>query len=161
METVPAKHWHKRKETAMKIKTFTLSIASLAILSLLAACGPKAQAPTQQSAQQSSSSAATSASQPQASSSQDAPVAQPTNIDGTYTGKDENDQITLVVTGKTGTWTEVEPDGDKEIKQVTFDPENQRVIIGDDIKIYTVNGNQLIIDDMDREASDRVVLTKQ
>ena len=152
----------------MKTKTFTLSIASLAILSLLAACGPKAQAPTQQSAQQSStqqqqssSSAATSASQPQASSSQDTTVAQPTNIDGTYTGKDENDQITLVVTGKTGTWTEVEPDGDKEIKQVSFEPENQRVIIGDDVKIYTVNDNQLIIDDMDREVSDRVVLTKQ
>ena len=151
----------------MKTKTFTLSIASLAILSLLAACGPKAQAPTQQSStqqestqQESSSSAATSASQSQASSSQDTTVAQPTNIDGTYTGKDENDQITLVVTGKTGTWTEVEPDGDKEIKQVTFEPENQRVIIGDDVKIYTVNGNQLIIDDMDREASDRVVLTK-
>lgn len=146
----------------MKTKTFTLSIASLAILSLLAACGPKAQAPTQQSAQQSSSSAATSASQPQASSSQDTAVAtQSTNIDGTYTGKDENDQITLVVTGKTGTWTEVEPDGDKEIKQVTFEPENQRVIIGDDVKIYAVNGNQMIIDDMDREAADRVVLTKQ
>lgn len=152
----------------MKTKTFTLSIASLAILSLLAACGPKEQASTQPSAQQSStqqessSSAATSASQPQASSSQDtAAAAQPTNIDGTYTGKDENDQITLVVTGKTGTWTEVEPDGDKEIKQVTFEPENQRVIIGDDVKIYAVNGNQMIIDDMDREASDRVVLTKQ
>ena len=152
----------------MKTRTFTLSIASLAILSLLAACGPKEQASTQPSAQQSStqqessSSAATSASQPQASSSQDtAAAAQPTNIDGTYTGKDENDQITLVVTGKTGTWTEVEPGGDKEIKQVTFEPENQRVIIGDDIKIYAVNGNQMIIDDMDREAADRVVLTKQ
>ena len=147
----------------MKTKTFTLSIASLAILSLLAACGPKAQAPTQQSSsqQESSSSAATSASQPQTSSSQDTTVAQPTNIDGTYTGKDENDQITLVVTGKTGIWTEVEPDGDKEIKQVSFEPENQRVIIGDDVKIYAVNDNQLIIDDMDREASDRVVLTKQ
>ena len=151
----------------MKTKTFTLSIATLAILSLLAACGPKAQAPAQQSStqqestqQESSSSAATSASQSQASSSQDTTVAQPTNIDGTYTGKDENDQITLVVTGKTGTWTEVEPDGDKEIKQVSFEPENQRVIIGDDVKIYAVNGNQLIIDDMDREASDRVVLTK-
>ena len=152
----------------MKTKTFTLSIATLAILSLLAACGPKAQAPAQQSStqqestqQESSSSAATSASQSQASSSQDTTVAQPTNIDGTYTGKDENDQITLVVTGKTGTWTEVEPDGDKEIKQVSFEPENQRVIIGDDVKIYTVNGNQLIIDDMDREPSDRAVLTKQ
>lgn len=152
----------------MKTKTFTLSIASLLILSLLVACGPKEQASTQPSAQQSSTqqessySAATSASQPQASSSQDtAAAAQLTNIDGTYTGKDENDQITLVVTGKIGTWTEVEPDGDKEIKQVTFEPENQRVIIGDDIKIYAVNGNQMIIDDMDRETSDRVVLTKQ
>ena len=148
----------------MKTKTFTLSIASLAILSLLAACEPKAQAPAQQSSsqQESSSSTATSASQPQESSSQDtAAAAQPTNIDGTYTGKDENDQITLVVTGKTGRWTEVEPDGYKEIQQVTFEPENQRVIIGDDVKIYTVNGNQLIIDDMDREPSDRVVLTKQ
>lgn len=147
----------------MKTKIFTLSIASLAILSLLAACGPKEQASTQPSTQQeSSSSAATSASQPQASSSQDTAAAtQSTNIDGTYTGKDENDQITLVVTGKTGTWTEVEPDGDKEIKQVTFEPENQRVIIGDDVKIYAVNGNQMIIDDMDRETSDRVVLTKQ
>ena len=152
----------------MKTKIFTLSIASLAILSLLVACGPKEQASTQPSAQQSStqqessSSTVTSASQPQASLSQDtAAAAQPTNIDGTYTGKDENDQITLVVTGKTGTWTEVEPDGDKEIKQVTFEPENQRVIIGDDVKIYAVNGNQMIIDDMDREASDRVVLTKQ
>ena len=146
----------------MKTKAFTLSIASLAILSLLAACGPKEQASTQPSAQQSSTSAATSASQPQASSSQDtAAAAQPTNIDGTYTGKDENDQITLVVTGKTGRWTEVEPDGDKEIQQVTFEPENQRVIIGDDVKIYAVNGNQMIIDDMDREPSDRVVLTKQ
>ena len=65
----------------MKIKTFTLSIASLVILGLLAACGSKTQAPTQQSAQQSStqqessSSATTSASQPQASSSQDTAVA--------------------------------------------------------------------------------------
>lgn len=149
----------------MKMKIFTLSIASLAILSLLVACGPKEQASTQPSAQQSStqqessSSAATSASQPQASSSQDTAAA--AQLTGTYTGKDENDQITLVVTGKTGTWTEVEPDGDKEIKQVSFEPENQRVIIGDDVKIYAVNGNQMIIDDMDRETSDRVVLTKQ
>ena len=67
----------------------------------------------------------------------------------------------MLFRSKTGTWTEVEPDGDKEIKQVTFEPENQRVIIGDNVKIYAVNGNQMIIDDMDREASDRVVLTKQ
>ena len=75
----------------MKTKTFTLSLAFLASLSLLAACAPRVQPPAQQQStqQQSSSSAATSASQPQASASQDAPVAQPTNIDGTYKGQDE------------------------------------------------------------------------
>ena len=146
----------------MKTKTFTLSLAFLASLSLLAACAPRVQPPAQQQStqQQSSSSAATNSSQPQASSSQNTTVAQPTNIDGTYTGKDENDQITLVVTGKTGTWTKVELDGDQEIKQVSLDPANQRMIVGDDVKIYSVNGNQITIDDMDRDPSDQVVLTK-
>ena len=85
------------------------------------------------------------------------PEAQPTDIDGTYTGQDEGERITLVVTG---TWTQVETDGEQEIKQVSFDATNQRMIIGDDIKIYAINGNQMIIDDMDREASDRIVLSK-
>jgi len=83
-----------------------------------------------------------------------------TNIDGTYKGQDEGDSITLVVTGNTGTWTEVEANGDQEVKKVTFEPENQRVFIGDDIKIYVAEENQIIIDDMDREASDRIVLKK-
>ncbi len=65
-----------------------------------------------------------------------------------------------MVTGTTGTWTQVETDGDQEIKQVSFDPANQRMIIGDDAKIYAINGNQMIIDDMDRDASDRIVLSK-
>ena len=147
----------------MKTKTFTLSIAFLAILSLLAACGSANQQNSQSQSSQpsSSSSSVTSSSEATTSTEQSSTSSQSSNIDGTYTGKDEKDQITLVVTGKTGTWTEVEPDGEKEVKQVTFDPENQRVIIGDDVKIYAVNGNQMIIDDMDREASDRVVLTKQ
>ena len=147
----------------MKIKTFTLSIAFLAILSLIVACGSANQQNSQSQSSQpsSSSSSVTSSSEATTSTEQSSTSSQSSNIDGTYTGKDEKDQITLVVTGKTGTWTEVEPDGDKEIKQVTFEPENQRVIIGDDVKIYAVNGNQMIIDDMDREASDRVVLTKQ
>lgn len=155
----------------MKTKTFTLSLAFLASLSLLAACAPRVQPPAQQPAQQqstqqqstqqqSSSSASTSANQPQASASQDAPVAQPTNIDGTYKGQDEGDSVTLVITGTTGTWTKVELDGDQEIKQVNLDPANQRMIVGDDVKIYSVSGNQITIDDMDRDPSDRVVLTK-
>jgi len=100
----------------MSLKKFTLSLASLASLSLLVACSPKEQA--------------------------------------------EGDNITLVVTGNTGIWTEVEVDGDQEIKKVTFEPESQRVFIGDDIKVYVADGNQMIIDDMDREISDRIVLKK-
>lgn len=154
----------------MKLKTFTLSLASLASLSLLVACSQRVQQPathsqTQQTQQtQQSQSAASSStensSQAATSSSQNAPEAQPTDIDGTYTGQDEGDRITLVVTGTTGTWTQVETDGDQEIKQVSFDAANQRMIIGDDVKIYAINGNQMIIDDMDREASDRIVLSK-
>ena len=151
----------------MKLKTFTLSLASLASLSLLVACSQRVQQPATQSQTQQTqqSQAAVSSSteninQAATSSSQNAPEAQPTNIDGTYTGQDEGDRITLVVTGTTGTWTQVETDGDQEIKQVSFDAANQRMIIGDDAKIYAINGNQMIIDDMDRDASDRIVLSK-
>lgn len=153
----------------MKLKTFTLSLASLASLSLLVACSqrvqqvqqPAAQPQTQQTQQsQAASSSTENTNQAATSSSQNTVTAQPTNIDGTYTGQDEGDRITLVVTGTTGTWTQVETDGDQEIKQVSFDTANQRMIIGDDVKIYAINGNQMIIDDMDREASDRIVLSK-
>ena len=151
----------------MKLKRFTLSLASLASLSLLVACSQRVQQPathqpqTQQTQQsQAASSSTENTNQAATSSSQNTPEAQPTNIDGTYTGQDEGDRITLVVTGTTGTWTQVETDGDQEIKQVSFDAANQRMIIGDDVKIYAINGNQMIIDDRDREASDRIVLSK-
>ncbi len=146
----------------MKIRTFTLSIASVAILSLLAACAPTAQPTSQQqsSQQQSSSSTATSASQAQTSSGQSSLPSKTENIDGTYHGQDDGVSITLIVTGTTGTWTKVKPDGEQEVKQVTFDPENQRMIIGDNVKIYAINGDQITIDDMDRDSLDRVVLSK-
>lgn len=145
-------------------------MTSLASLSLLVACSQRVQQPathsqaqqtqqTQQS-QPAASSSTENTNQATTSSSQNAPEVQPTDIDGTYTGQDEGDRITLVVTGTTGTWTQVETDGDQEIKQVSFDAANQRMIIGDDVKIYAINGNQMIIDDMDREASDRIVLSK-
>ena len=154
----------------MKLKRFTLSFASIASLSLLVACSqrtqqfqqPAAQPQTQQT-QQSQSAASSSTentNRATTSSSQNAPETQPTNIDGTYTGQDEGNRITLVVTGTTGTWTQVGTDGEQEIKQVSFDAVNQHMIIGDDVKIYAINGNQMIIDDMDREASDRIVLSK-
>lgn len=155
----------------MKLTRFTLSLASLASLSLLVACSqrtqpvqqPVAQQQVQQPAQQNTNTANAGTNQNQAAPVQSQPVAQPTDIDGTYTGQDEGDRITLVVTGTTGTtgtWIQVETDGDQKVKQVTFDAANQRMIIGDDVKIYTVNGNQIVVDDMDRDPSDQIVLTK-
>ncbi|WP_049511458.1 SP_0198 family lipoprotein [Streptococcus sp. 1453] len=139
-------------------------MTSLASLSLLVACSQRVQQVQQPAAQPQSQPAASSSTentnQVATSSSQNAPEAQPTDIDGTYTGQDDGDRITLVVIGTTGTWTQVETDGEQEIKQVSFDASNQRMIIGDDVKIYSINGNQMTIDDMDREASDRIVLTK-
>ena len=141
----------------MSLKKFTLSLASLASLSLLVACSSKEQAAP--STQASTSTEVTTGQQAETTISSST-ASSVTNIDGTYKGQDEGDSITLVVTGNTGIWTEVEPDGDQEIKKVTFEPENQRVFIGDDIKVYVADGNQMIIDDMDREISDRIVLKK-
>ena len=141
----------------MSLKKFTLSLASLASLSLLVACSPKEQATPSTQASTSTEVTTAQSAETTLSSSTASSV---TNIDGTYKGQDEGDSITLVVTGNTGIWTEVEPDGDQEIKKVTFEPENQRVYIGDDIKVYVADGNQMIIDDMDREISDRIVLKK-
>ena len=141
----------------MSLKKFTLSLATLASLSLLVACSPKAQSTP---SSQASTSAEESTSQKSETSPSSSTSSSVTNIDGTYTGQDDGDTITLVVTGNTGTWTEVEPDGNQEIKKVTFEPENQRVFVGDDIKVYVAEENQIIIDDMDREISDRIVLKK-
>ena len=141
----------------MSLKKFTLSLAALASLSLLVACSPKAQSTP---SSQASTSAEASTSQKSETSTSSSTASSVTNIDGTYTGQDDGDTITLVVTGNTGTWTEVEPDGDQKIKKVTFEPENQRVFVGDDIKVYVAEENQIIIDDMDREISDRIVLKK-
>ena len=141
----------------MSLKKFTLSLAALASLSLLVACSPKAQSTP---SSQASTSVEASISQKSETSASSSTASSVTNIDGTYTGQDDGDTITLVVTGNTGTWTEVEPDGDQEIKKVTFEPENQRVFVGDDIKVYVAEENQIIIDDMDREISDRIVLKK-
>ena len=141
----------------MSLKKFTLSLATVASLSLLVACSPTTKSTPSSQASTSSEASTGQASETSASSSTASSV---TNIDGTYTGQDDGDTITLVVTVNTGTWTEVEPDGDQEIKKVTFEPENQKVIIGDDVKIYVAEENQIIIDDMDREISDRIVLKK-
>ena len=85
------------------------------------------------------------------------------NIDGTYMGMDESDQVTLVIAGDSGTWTAVEPDGEQEIKPVKLDAANQNIFIGDDGYRYQLEGQQLTLKEADNELDDQdtIVLTKQ
>lgn len=126
-------------------KKLTLSLASMAVLGLLAACSnQKAQTPESSASTQQSSEVSK----------------QTEGLDGTYKGTDENDRITLTISGNTGTWEEDEADGEKESKSVTVNPDNQSLTIGDDTKFYKLDGNQLTIEDDDRDPNDTVVLTK-
>ncbi len=135
-------------------KKLTLSLASMAVLGLLAACSnQKTQTPESSASSQESSS--------KVSSSQSSETSKQTEgLDGTYKGTDENDSITLTISGNTGTWEEEEADGEKESRSVTVNPDNQSLTIGDDIKYYKLDGNQLTIEDDDRDPNDTVVLTK-
>lgn len=141
----------------MTLKKFTLSLAVLASLSLLVACSTKEQ---RTSAAKASTSSEVITSQISEATTSSATNATTVNMDGTYKGQDEGDSITLVVTGNTGTWTEVEANGVQEVKKVTFEPESQKVIIGDDVKIYVAEENQIIIGDMNREVLGRIILKK-
>lgn len=135
-------------------KKLTLSLASVAVLSLLAAC-------SNQKAQTSESSASTQQSSSKVSSSQSSETSKQTEgLDGTYKGTDENDHITLTISGNTGTWEEDEADGEKESKPVTVNPDNQSLTIGDDTKFYKLDGNQLTLEDDDHDPNDTLVLKK-
>jgi len=128
----------------MSLKKFTLSLATVASLSLLVACSSTTKSTPSSQASTSSEASTSQVSETSTSSSTTSTKTDTTtNLDGTYKGQDEGDSITLVVTGNTGTWTEVEANGDKEVKKVTFEPENQKVIIGDDVKsVYTALGGR-------------------
>ena len=135
-------------------KKLTLSLASMAVLGLLAAC-------SNQKAQTPESSASTQQSSSKVSSSQSSEASKQTEgLDGTYKGTDENDRITLTISGNTGTWEEDEADGEKESKPVTIHADNHTLTVGDDLKFYKLEGNQLTIEDDDRDPSDTIVLTK-
>ena len=128
-------------------KKLTFSLATMAVLGLLAACS-----------NQTTQTSASSSSSQQVSSSTSSNQAE--NLDGTYKGTDETDQITLTISGTSGTWEEVDNDGEKETRSVTVHADNHTLTVGDDTKSYTLEGNQLTIKDDDLVDSDPVVLTK-
>ncbi|MBP2623940.1 SP_0198 family lipoprotein [Streptococcus oricebi] len=154
-----------------KIEKLSLIVASLGVCLLLIACGnskqdssSSSQASSSQASSASSSSASSSSSQTSsANTSSSSSVAAPSDLDGTYKASHEGDDLTLTLSGNKGSLTKIERDGEQEIEQVEVDPNNQTMIIGDDVKRYYVNGNQLTIEDRDQELDDddTVVYTKQ
>lgn len=155
-------------------KKLMISGLTAASILALAACGsnqtqtaPSSQSqsvasskPAESSSVASSSSAANSSSSAAASASEQAANGE---LDGSYQTSHEGDQLTLQISGTTGQLTKVEPDGDQEIEQVQIDATNQTMVIGDDVKRYRIEGNQLTIEDLSQEPydDDTLVFTKQ
>ena len=132
-----------------------MSILTLAVALFLTACSQQEQA-TQTSSKQTSTSSqtVTSASEEQKEGM---------SIDGSYRGQDEENTILLVVTGRKGTFTVQDADGEEETKEVSIDPVNQSMRIGDEPYRYRIEGNQLSLEDLEQAEDDQgiIVLTKQ
>ncbi|MEZ7570673.1 SP_0198 family lipoprotein [Streptococcus anginosus] len=144
----------------VQLKKFSYIAFFLIGLIILASCAKSNQ--TSPSSQSVSSSQSTTVSSESSASSTIAENSSE-KLDGTYKGMDEEDEITLVIKGNSGTWTEKEPNGKEKVKQVSIDPTNQRMTIGDDIERYMIDGDRLTIEDIEQEngENDTVVLTKQ
>ena len=132
-----------------------MSIMTLAVALFLTACSQQEQT-TQTSSKQTSASSQTVTS---ASKEQKEGV----SIDGSYRGQDEENTILLVVTGRKGTFTVQDADGEEEAKEVSIDPVNQSMRIGDEPYRYRIEGNQLSLEDLEQAEDDQgiIVLTKQ
>ena len=132
-----------------------MSILTLAVAPFLTACSQQEKA-TQTSSKQTSTSSQTMTS---ASEEQKEGV----SIDGSYRGQDEENTILLVVTGRKGTFTVQDADGEEETKEVSIDPVNQSMRIGDEPYRYRIEGDQLSLEDLEQAEDDQgiIVLTKQ
>ena len=132
-----------------------MSILTLAVALFLTACSQQEKA-IQTSSKQTSTSSQTMTS---ASEEQKEGV----SIDGSYRGQDEENMILLVVAGQKGTFTVQDTDGEEETKEVSIDPVNQSMRIGDEPYRYRIEGNQLSLEDLEQAEDDQgiIVLTKQ
>lgn len=128
--------------------TFTVAI-------FLTAC-------SQQEQQQKVSSSTSSSSSETVASTNEKPE-QGVSIVGSYRGQDEENTILLVVTGRKGTFTVQDADGEEETKEVNVDPVNQSMRIGDELYRYRIEGNQLSLEDLEQAEDDQgiIELTKQ
>lgn len=132
-----------------------MSILTLAVALFLTACSQHEQQ------QKVSSSTSSSSSETVASTNEQSEHG--VSIDGSYRGQDEENTILLVVTGQKGTFTVQDADGEEERKEVSIDPVNQSMRIGDEPYRYRIEGDQLSLEDLEQAEDDQgiIVLTKQ
>ena len=132
-----------------------MSILTLAVALFLTACSQQDQASKSSNGESSNSSELVAPSSEQSKNE--------VSIDGSYRGQDEENTILLVVTGRKGTFTVQDADGEEETKEVNVDPVNQSMRIGDEPYRYRIEGDQLSLEDLEQAEDDQgiIVLTKQ
>ena len=132
-----------------------MSVLTIVVAIFLTACSQQDQASTSSSGESSSSPEKVAQSSEQSEHG--------VSIDGSYRGQDEEHTILLVVTGQNGTFAVQDADGEEETKEVSVDPVNQSMRIGDEPYRYRIEGNQLSLEDLEQAEDDQgiIELTKQ
>ena len=132
-----------------------MSVLTIVVAIFLTACSQQDQASTSSSGESSSSPEKVAQSSEQSEHG--------VSIDGSYRGQDEEHTILLVVTGQKGTFAVQDADGEEETKEVSVDPGNQSMRIGDEPYRYRIEGNQLSLEDLEQAEDDQgiIELTKQ
>lgn len=132
-----------------------MSVLTIVVVIFLTACSQQDQASTSSSGESSSSPEKVAQSSEQSEHG--------VSIDGSYRGQDEEHTILLVVTGQKGTFAVQDADGEEETKEVSVDPVNQSMRIGDEPYRYRIEGNQLSLEDLEQAEDDQgiIELTKQ
>lgn len=140
-----------------------VKLTGVALLSIfLGAC--QANQATDSSSQASSSkqasSSTTSASSETTPSSSEVSAVETrlTELDGTYVLEEADEVKTLTIKDGAGSLESKENDGEVDVDQVKVDASKQTILVGDDLKDYRLDGNQLILTEAD---GDQDIYTKQ
>ncbi|WP_423213954.1 SP_0198 family lipoprotein [Streptococcus equinus] len=140
-----------------------VKLTGVALLSIfLGACqaNQTTDSSSQASSSQQASSSTTSASSETTPSSSEASAVetQSTELDGTYVLKEADEVKTLTIKDGAGSLESKENDGEVDVDQVKVDASKQTILIGDNLKDYRLDGNQLILTEAD---GDQDIYTKQ
>lgn len=140
-----------------------VKLTGVALLSIfLGACqaNQATDSSSQASSSQQASSSTTSASSETTPSSSEASAVetQSTELDGTYVLEEADEVKTLTIKDGAGSLESKENDGEVDVDQVKVDASKQTILIGDDLKEYRLDGNQIILTEDD---GDQDIYTKQ